>query len=232
VIVEAPSILPDPYENNDLAANAYTLPISFTGNNATKNTVGSNLHIGTDNDYYKITLPAGYDYTISARLHDSYNSGNGNTYSLDGLFSYSTDNGLTWSENYDDVMTSNITIQNGGTVYFHAAPFFSGTTGTYLLDMTLARTIALGIHENQFAESIKVYPNPAKNFVILNSNDFEGKIDQVSLINIKGQSVLTTNLINQSKTIRLPLNEFSDGIYMIQFQTDKGIMTKKLILNK
>jgi hypothetical protein len=229
-VIQAP-YQADIYENNDTFSQTYSLPLTFSGNNANVNTAGSNSHIGTDNDYYKIILPSGYNYTITPRLQDSYNSNNGNTYTLDALFTYSTD-GVTWSGVYDDVLSSNIIVNNGGAIYFHVAPYFQGSIGTYLLDVNLTRTASLGVNENQFADSIKVYPNPAKDFVTINSNDFDGELNQINLINIQGQSIFTNNTSNQSKIINLPINNFSEGIYMLQLQTTKGILTKKLIITK
>lgn len=229
-VIQAP-YQADIYENNDTFTQTYNLPLTFSGNNANVNTISSNAHIGTDNDYYKIVLPSGYNYTVTPRLQDSYNSNNGNTYTLDALFTYSTD-GVTWSSVYDDVLSSNITVNNGGTIYFHVAPYFQGSIGTYLLDVNLTRTTALGVNENQFADNIKVYPNPAKDFVTINSNDFDGELNQINLINIQGQSIFTSITSNQSKIINLPINNFSEGIYMLQLHTNKGILTKKLIITK
>lgn len=235
VIVKAPGLSPDQYEANNSAGNAYTLPISFSGNTATKNTAGSNLHIGTDNDYYKINLPAGYNYTITPRLHDSYNSGNGITYSVDGLFSYSTNGGSTWSDAYDDIMSGNISVQNGGTVYFHVAPYFSGQTGTYLLSMTITRTptSTVSINEENVSDLITVYPNPASDFVMIDLNQFSGMVNAIHITNIGGQRVGSLHVSNSNdKNIKLPLHGLSDGVYFIQIHSTQGILSKKIIINQ
>lgn len=229
-VIEAP-YLADIYEVNNIVAQSYSLPLTFSGNNANVNTSGSNCHIDTDNDFYKIVLPTGYNYTITPRLQDSYNSNNGNTYTLDALFTYSTD-GVNWSTTFDDIISGNITVNNGGTIYFRTAPYFQGSIGTYLLDINLTRTVALGINENEFANNIKVYPNPAKDFVTVNINDFDGELNQINLINIQGQNIFTFNTTNQSKILNLPINNFSEGIYMLQLQTSRGMLTKKLIITK
>lgn len=233
VIVEAPGLSPDQYENNDIANNAYTLPISFSGNTTTKNTIGSNFHIGTDYDFYKLTLPADYNYTISARLHDSYNSGDGNTYSADGLFAYSTDNGNTWSDFYDDVMASNITIQNGGTVYFHVAPYFSGETGTYLLDMTINRNqtiLSIGKEKENENDVVNIYPNPAKDFVNIDLKELKDVATSILILNIQGQQIYSSNILSSEQIINLPLQNVSTGIYFVQIHTLNGIVTQKIII--
>jgi len=132
------SLTSDPYEPNNTLSQSRALTVTFTNNTATVRTTGANFHNDTDVDYYKIDLPSGYQYTINARLHDSCNSDNGNTYTIDAQFEYST-NGNSWSEFYDDLMPDQIDIADGGTIYFHVVPFYEGETGTYLLDMSIER---------------------------------------------------------------------------------------------
>lgn len=137
-----PEPVADIYEINNTVGQAFNLPVTFSGNTAKTTTPGSTCHKGTDYDYYKVVLPAGYNYTINARIHDTYNSGNGQTYTFDGLASYSTD-GTTWSDAFDDVISTPITVNGGGTVYFFVSPYFTGETGTYLFDASITRTQAL-----------------------------------------------------------------------------------------
>lgn len=139
VYVAPEPVYADSYEPNNSQNLAHLFTPSFSGNSTTVNTTGSNLHNSSDIDYYKINLNSGYNYTITPRLHDSYNSGNGNTYSVDAKFAYSTD-GVNWSEFYDDVMSGNISIENGGPVYFCVIPYYDGSIGTYLLSANITRT--------------------------------------------------------------------------------------------
>jgi len=234
VTVVAAPLQADIYEVNNLISQAYNLPITFAGNSATKNTIGSNIHTGTDNDYYKVNLPLGYNYSISSRLHDSFGSGNGNTYSVDALISYSTD-GTNWSDTYDDIITGNISVNNGGTVYFRVAPYFSGETGTYLLDMNISRTqiSTASISESEISDLIKVYPNPANEYLTIDLEQFTGKIEKIEFLNIQGQVVEELNLESTDhRILKLGLNNYSKGIYLIQLHSVRGIFTKKLIINK
>jgi len=139
VTVQNPTIPPDIYEPNNSPTQAYSLALNYTSNLATVNTEGSNIHTGTDYDNYKISLQSGYTYTITARLQDKYSSNNGKTYTVDAMFSYSTDT-ITWSQTYDDVMPNNITVNGAGTVYFLVSPYFTGETGNYRLDISVTRS--------------------------------------------------------------------------------------------
>jgi len=138
VIVKAAATQPDAYEVNNTADKASALPLTFTGNTASIKTSGANCHVSSDVDYYKVVLPAGFNYSILPRLHDSYSSADGQTYTLDALFTYSTD-GVNWSEAFDDVTADSVTLSGGQTIYLKVAPYFVGTTGTYSLDIKLTK---------------------------------------------------------------------------------------------
>ncbi|WNJ17051.1 thiol protease/hemagglutinin PrtT [Pontibacter sp. G13] len=231
VVVEASALAADQYENNNTYGQAYQLPISFSGNSASKNTNGSNLHIGTDNDFYKLDLPTGYDYTIKARLHDSYNSGNGNAYSVDGLFSYS-ENGTDWSDTYDHVMPSDITVYNGGPLYFNIAPYFAGETGTYLFDLDITRTQTTVSIEPDWTDLIQVYPNPASDVLTLSLEEFTGQVQAIQLLNPLGQAVMAIQPQQTGHQIEIPLGDISAGVYILQASTTQGMFNKTIIVKK
>jgi hypothetical protein len=138
ITVKEQGLAPDIYETNNEVSQSYTLPVNFSGNTANIKTTGSNCHQGSDYDYYKINLPSGSDYKVSARLHDAYNSNDGKTYTLDALFSYSL-NGTDWSDAYDDIRPGQFDVTDGGNVYFLASPFFTGETGTYILEINVEK---------------------------------------------------------------------------------------------
>ena len=231
VIVNEAPLQPDIYEANNTTNQSYTLPVSFSDNTTTINSTGSNCHSGSDYDFYTIFLSSGYDYSISARLHDSNNSGNGNTYTLDALFSCSTDS-TTWSDAYDDIMSGNILVNNGGAVRFLVAPYFSGETGTYLLDINITRSLVTGIEKSAVEDSIKVYPNPANDFITIDLQGSDKRVNEIQLINIFGQKVMLINSQLNDKALNVPISNLSSGTYFLRFKTPGGIFTKKIIIEK
>ncbi len=70
------------------------------------------------------------------------------------MFAYSTD-GVNWSEFYDDVMTGNFSVIDGGTVYFDVISYFEGNIGTYLLSVGITRTQ----HTNNYTISVSANPS-------------------------------------------------------------------------
>ncbi len=230
VTVKAAALPPDIYENNDDVGHAYTLPLSFSGNAASKNTIGSNCHTGEDYDFYKINLPSGYNYAVTARLDDSYDSGDGNTYTLDGQFSYSLD-GTNWSDAFDDVLPGDILVPNGGTLYFFEAPYFPGQTGTYLLDLHITRTPTTATNELGTEENIQIFPNPASDIVHIDLSATSTEFDQVKLVNLLGQVVSTQRIANQ-KMVVVPVSNCTPGTYSLQLESREGIISKPIIISR
>ena len=137
VNVQAQPLAPDIYEPNNSVSTAYEFYPQFNNDTESYYIPSSNIHTGDDMDYYIFSLPDGFDYSLNANVFDSYNNEN---YSGDVMFSFSIDNGVTWSDAYDSVSNEELLIPNGGNVYMHAAPVLAGITGTYQLNICLLYT--------------------------------------------------------------------------------------------
>jgi hypothetical protein len=220
ITVAAPQISPDIYENNNTQSNSYNFPLAFSGNSATFKTTGSNSHIGTDYDFYKVSLPAGYNYIVTPRVHDSYDSGNGQTYTNDVLFSYNV-NG-TWSDAYDDVLAGNLIVPGNRTMYFQVAPYFQGQTGTYLLDVRIQRTTATGVSNIWDNSDVVIFPNPASDLVNIISEN--AHIESASIFDLSGRLMTT-----QKESKQLDISGLSEGLYLILIETDKGLVREKFV---
>ncbi|MEZ4527398.1 MAG: C10 family peptidase [Desulfobacterales bacterium] len=139
IIQAAGAVLsPDSYEVNDQESQAANLSVNFTDSTATVKTSGANLHQTEDRDYYSISLPEGYDYTVSARVHDSYASGDGQTYTGDVKFSFRLGN--QWYGDYDTAPGSSVSVQGGQTLLYKVIPWDSNQMGTYALELSIRRT--------------------------------------------------------------------------------------------
>jgi len=221
--LRAPGLSPDIYEPNNSEVTARQLTPSFVQNSAKLVSVGSNCHIGNDYDYYKLTLPIGFKYTISPRLQDSYNANNGKDYTLDALFSYSV-NGDVWSDTYDDILESPITIDGPVNFLFKVSPYFTGEVGTYDLDITITRTTANSVHEEVY-NSVLFYPNPAKDLLHLRCDD-SIKLESIFLYDLTGKLVKEYSGLQNKNAIEL--KGIVPGMYVLLVQSPNGFLSQKL----
>ena len=227
ILVVAPSLNPDIYENNNTVSTSYTLPVSYANNKANVKTTGSNCHIGTDYDFYKINFPAGTNYAFSAKLNDAFVSADGKTYTLDAVFSYSLDNGASFSDVFDTRMGETINAKGGSNVIFKVSPYFTGDIGTYLLDISIDFTQSVADIQTQ--NLVSLYPNPAKDFVTVLFDAI--KVNSIVLMDIQGRTIETYKNLGLQNELKIEQNNLGAGIYFLNIETDKGLIVKKLIFN-
>ena len=73
---------------------------------------------------------------------------------------------------------------------------------------------------------IDIFPNPAKDFIYVNSEREELKIISYSIYSYEGKEIRTQQIINQQL---LNIANLSSGVYYIRFNTEIGYSTKSFI---
>lgn len=227
--VVTPDAPEDSYEPNDNASSAAGLTLNYTSDSASVETPGANIPEGSSYDFYQVDLAAGYDYSVSVVLNDDYYSEDGQVYTLDAIVSYATDT-TWWSDAYDDVVPP-VIVNGGVTFYCIVSPYFFGETGTYNLQIDVTRLIPTGIENNSLTDNIKIYPNPANDYLSIDLNKFEGTVNEVQIVDMVGREILHLNNPSDN-TIRISTNDFSSGLYMMKIATDQGVVTKKFTVKK
>ncbi len=97
------------------------------------------------------------------------------------------------------------------------------------LDTSLCYTISdVGIIENSFSNSIKIFPNPFKQKTTF-TFDEEQTNTTIKINDILGKQIKTLNFIG--KEITLEKGDMECGIYFINIITERGCSTKKIIIN-
>jgi len=74
--------------------------------------------------------------------------------------------------------------------------------------------------------STNIFPNPAKNNITIENSNFE--INTVELYNIAGQLVKSENV--NSMSTNLNLSDLKKGIYILEIQSNKTSIRRKLIV--
>lgn len=113
-----------------------------------------------------------------------------------------------------------LTAVSDGTVTVTAtANDASGITGDIIITIS-NQTAGLADFESK---KIVVFPNPVKDQLKIENENL--KINSISIINITGKTVKTFTSSNNI----IDVSDLAKGIYFLQIQTDKGLVSKKII---
>lgn len=93
--------------------------------------------------------------------------------------------------------------------------------------ITIPKLIILGI-ENGSDDDIILYPNPLSNELTVKSQSYVSKLS-LKIIDINGRMVLTEKYNSVSNDIKLDLTNLASGTYLIELETNKIKIIKKII---
>ncbi len=98
------------------------------------------------------------------------------------------------------------------------------TDGTWSL-YAQSETVTAVDSDEYVLKNLKFYPNPAKNILYFEVEN--ASIQSVKIIDSYGKIVNKTSI----STHQIYINNLSNGIYLLQIETDKGNISKKFIKN-
>jgi uncharacterized protein (DUF2141 family) len=219
----------DIYEDNNTEAKAYALTPNFTNNVATIQTTGSNLHVGEDRDHYKITLPTGYNYTVTGRVNDEKSSADGKKYTVSTSMYYIVNN--VESKVTGNKLAAPVKIDKGGSIVFKVNPEFFGFIGSYLLDLNITRTPTTATNETFVQSNIDIYPNPATQYLTIDRSKSTADIVELVVYNSIGQKVKMQSMESTDKVSQIDVSDLQNGVYFVQlFDTKHNSYTTQFIV--
>ncbi|MDB5034506.1 MAG: Peptidase family protein [Chlorobi bacterium] len=224
-------LVADRYEPNNTVAQAAPLDLQLSGGQATITTDGANLHVSEDNDFYRVDLPAGYWYDVTARVHDSQNDAAGG-YTNDVSVMENTGGG--WSSVFDDA-TDVVRVEGGRSLLFKVQPIFSGTTGTYGLDVDVVRQGPSGVDTDPAVPvmALNVFPSPANNEIFVDIAPSISGVRDISIVDISGVVVASRAMGGQvGGRIRLDVSGLPSGSYRVVVGSKSGTFSHAVIINR
>ncbi|UPT70734.1 MAG: T9SS type A sorting domain-containing protein [Flavobacterium sp. JAD_PAG50586_2] len=102
-----------------------------------------------------------------------------------------------------------------------------GAVQTFLFLDTIELTTNLSNNE-VVANSFNVSPNPASSLVTI-SNTTDALINSASIVDMNGRVVKNLKVANLTET-QINVSDLAKGVYMINVSSDKGNVTKKLVI--
>ncbi len=101
--------------------------------------------------------------------------------------------------------------------------YYTLSGGLYIDTFSVSTVLSVEDFEKT---SLSLYPNPVLDFISIDNPD-NIQINAVSVIDMNGRELLNNKYTNTNNTINL--SNLSKGIYFIQLNTEKGILSKKII---
>ncbi|MEM6684546.1 MAG: T9SS type A sorting domain-containing protein [Bacteroidota bacterium] len=96
-----------------------------------------------------------------------------------------------------------------------------------IITNTASTEIVEPLSVQEFDENaIVIYPNPAKDIVVIESKYI---VKKIAITDINGRSLLSKTLSNSQTEYQLHINDLSQGLYFVKIETDLGIQTQKII---
>lgn len=154
--------------------------------------------------------------------HDCYTRINGNKVefifeNINLPFDDATNDGyVVFKIKTKSTLAQNSSVSNTADIFFdYNFPITTNTATTNFANLA-----------TQNAEKVKVsvYPNPAKNVVNIKS---ENQINSVTVFDIQGRQV-QTKIVGATETV-LDINALQQGNYLLKINTDKGVVSEKII---
>ncbi|MCF8359886.1 MAG: T9SS type A sorting domain-containing protein [Prolixibacteraceae bacterium] len=113
----------------------------------------------------------------------------------------------------------------------HKISFFNHSAVTTLDELPEAWKKYNGISLKKKRNRVQISPNPASDNIKIRF-PYNALPEKISLINAKGQTMRTVYPANTVNELQIPLEDFQPGLYMIIIQSNQGIESHKIIINK
>ena len=85
-----------------------------------------------------------------------------------------------------------------------------------------------GILSAKRNEIVRVYPNPATDFLYISS--VSNDIINIEIYDIKGQKIYNTGSVSNGNTLKIPINNYISGSYFLRIEADNKIINRNIII--
>lgn len=128
---------------------------------------------------------------------------------------------VTFNPFQEKYYTGSIIINSNSTI---------GTNTIAVSGQGVTKTSVLDFESNI---NIKIFPNPAKDFLIIKCDNFSGRFDELSIIDYLGNIQLNYNINVSQSELMINTTNLQSGIYSILFKSNNNIIfIKKIVVVK
>lgn len=119
------------------------------------------------------------------------------------------------------------TVNEGEWIVTYTNPAGCATTSTFNLEINVTLTLEDSIFNNK---EFKIYPNPAKEYIILSGFDF--KINTVIKIYNSLGKLIKKHHVNSLNNQKIDVRSIENGIYFLKFNVENKVYANKIVVSK
>lgn len=108
-------------------------------------------------------------------------------------------------------------------IYVRSNGSVDGSTEVFYDNISLQEDVTASV-DDAFASNFKVYPNPARDFINIESKNI--KVSSVDMYNVLGAKVQSSELTNN----RVNVSNLVKGVYFMKINAEEGSVTKKVVV--
>jgi len=87
-----------------------------------------------------------------------------------------------------------------------------------------------GMQQIAITHDLKIFPNPAKS--VINVSSETEAISEIHITDMLGHELIKNYPANNQQLISIQVGDLASGVYFIQLNTDKGVMSSKIIITR
>jgi len=118
-------------------------------------------------------------------------------------------------------------LANGNVTGQIAPTIKSSSYVDFVADLMNCKSLTTSINTIIEDDLMKIYPNPANNYLVLELNKV---INQIEIFSITGQEIFINDDSMKGNKV-IDLSEFESGIYMVRAKAGNREYTKRIIKN-
>lgn len=92
--------------------------------------------------------------------------------------------------------------------------------------------IPVNIEESSLANTLDLFPNPAKNKLNINLESVQSEDVTIEIFNAQGQSLINEVAENGIFNSNIDVSTLANGIYLVNFKFTEGSLTKRITINR
>lgn len=201
--------------------NTYVFNASVTGE-SNSDRFGTSVALSDDGKFLGIGAPFNDSSGTSSGKAYLYENTSGNTWSaVSGIFNNSNTTA--------DLAGSSVSLSDNGALFsigaFNAANPINSNSNTGIVRVFVDSSL-LNVKDTEFDTTLVVYPNPVIDYLAISSTD-NIRMTSIKLYDVTGRIVYQKT--NSSTETRINLSNLKTGMYMLELNSDKKTVIRKII---